>query len=119
MKEETENEESPDENEASPRESQNALTEEEAEDKVRIDWNVGASLQVFSQSTGAWSDGKILSVDVDEEGEWLTVSYGPEFGKQKQIQRWNANIKPNQEDIDAILEEDAQSRIEVSEVEDS
>merc|ERR1712062_168772 len=114
---ETENEELPEDNEASPRESQSALTEEQAEDKVRVDWNVGASLQVFSQSTGEWSDGKILSVDIDEEGEWLTVSYGPEFGKQKQIQRWNANIRPDQDDIDAILEEDAQGKNEVLEVE--
>ena len=51
------------------------------------------------------SSGKILSVDVDDEGEWLTVSYGPDYGKQKQIQRWNANIKPLQEDIDGALQE--------------
>merc|ERR1719493_60303 len=39
----------------------------------------------------------ILSIDNDAEGEWLTVSYDNQ--KQKQIQRFNANVRPLESDI--------------------
>merc|ERR1740123_823602 len=73
-------------------------------EKVRKAWTKGSQLEVFSQSTAKWYDGKILSIDNDSEGEWLTVQYDNQ--KQKQIQRFNKNIRPLESDI---LKEEASS----------
>merc|ERR1719230_922788 len=41
----------------------------------RQDWMKGTKLEIHSSSKNMWVVGTIADIDIDDEGEWLTVLY--------------------------------------------
>ena len=60
-------------------------------DTIRLSWEKGHGVEIYSVSKGKWFPGKILRIFNDAEGEWLEVKYGT--STTKEVRRWSPNIR--------------------------
>ena len=66
---------------------------ERENNSIRIEWNVGSKLEVYSNSKQQWYEGQVDKVYIDSLGEWLSVVY--DHGQtQKDLQRNDASLRP-------------------------
>ncbi len=64
-------------------------------DAQRESWNIGSTVEIYSESMNKWVKGQIIKIFNDSQGEWLVIKYAA--FSIKEIQRFNTHIRPIQQ----------------------
>ena len=64
--------------------------------QIRQNWGKQDRVQIFSNTHQEWYTGEIVSIEKDQEGEWLNVVWTRSNGEamSKQVQRFSTDVRP-------------------------